>query len=582
MEKRVVLLVILCVAVFVGWSLLIQAIYPSKPAAPPPPQAPPPAPPAPPPGPSNPPPVPTPDSLPSRQPQEAERISRLSNERVELILTNRGAGVRSGKVRVEGQADMELLREFDPEVPHLALSAEKAEADLSRAAWTVKEEEPGRSVTYLYQLANGVDIEKKFTLGEGSHQIQMLLTLQNTRPGTSQSVKLRLTALTGLEHDSPYRYDYYGNGFVATVLEGAHAMQAVPYDLPLKEGKPVEVRVPDAERERRRVDWFGLRNRYAAAIVLTPTDRDWIESALFQATTQETPPAGKLKALTVGAAFREFQVAAQPHVGIFSLYLGPVRKEELAVVPGAADHMLSYGCWGLFNPIGRLILWLIGVAHQITGNYGWAIILTTMAVRLCLFPLTRKSQTSMARMAELQPKINILRERFADDPQRQQAETMKLFKEEKVNPLSGCFPIMLQLPIFIGLYSVLDISLEFRKAPFLAWIHDLSQPDRLVVFSNPVNLWVTTLHEFNLVPLVMTITWFLQAYFAPRPQDPKMAAQQRMMMFMPVLFGLFCYSLASGLSLYLFVNSLLAMGEQRVIKRFFIPRRDPSAPPGKA
>jgi len=571
LEKRVVLLVVLCVAVFVGWSLLIQALYPAKPVPVPTPQANAGAPPAPVPTRPEPPPPPPKEPGPSRQPQETVKESRLFNKKVSLVLTNKGAGIRSGKILVAGLEDVDLLRTFDAEVPHLALTADNAEADLSRAAWSVTGESE-RSVTYLYRLGNGVNIEKKFTLGEESHELQMVVTLRNSPSGAPQKVRLRLVALTGLEHDSPYRFDYYGNGFVATVLDGSRAMQTIPYDRPLKEGKPVEVRIPDEERKAgRRVDWFGLRNRYATAILRTPESPEWIDSVVFKPTTQDTPPAGKLKALGVEAASQELEVREGSNVGTFYLYLGPVRKEELAVVTGASDHMLSYGCWGLFNPIGRLILWIVGVAHQVTGNYGWAIILTTLAVRLCLFPLTKKSQTSMARMAQLQPKINIIRERFADDPPRQQAETMKLFKEEKVNPLSGCFPIMLQLPIFIGLYSVLDISLEFRHAPFLAWIHDLSQPDRLIIFGKPVNLLVTALHEFNLVPLVMTITWFLQAYFAPKPQDPKMAAQQRMMMFMPVLFGLFCYSLASGLSLYLFVNSLLAMIEQRVIKKYFLP-----------
>jgi len=137
----------------------------------------------------------------------------------------------------------------------------------------------------------------------------------------------------------------------------------------------------------------------------------------------------------------------------------------------------------------------------------------------------------------------------------------------------------MQLPVFIGLYSVLDISLMFRHEPFISWIKDLSQPDRLVSFQHPINLWISTISDFNLVPIVMTITWFLQSYFAPKPQDPQLAAQQKMMMFMPVVFGLLCYSLASVLSLYLFVNSLLALIEQKLIKKYFLPAK---AKPGEA
>ncbi|HKS16493.1 MAG TPA: membrane protein insertase YidC, partial [Planctomycetota bacterium] len=335
--------------------------------------------------------------------------------------------------------------------------------------------------------------------------------------------------------------------------------------------------VPAAEKASRQVEWTGLRNRYATAILLSKEDLGWIQKVDFRATKQ----AGDLKGLAVEAVLREATVDKRSSVARFSLVLAPIRAKELEPVKGAESFLLSYGCWGLFNPIGKLILLLIGAMHGVVGNYGWAIIFTTLIIRLCLFPLTRKSQVSMSRMAELQPKLNLLRERYPDDAQKVQQETMKLFREQGVNPLSGCFPILMQLPVFIGLYSVLDISLEFRQAPFLAWIKDLSQPDRLVAFSNPINLFVTTLSEFNLVPIIMTVTWFLQSYYAPKPQDPKLAAQQKMMMFMPVVFGLLCYSLASGLSLYLFVNSLLAMIEQKIIKKYLLPVKAPTGPPGK-
>ena len=589
MEKRVVLLVVLCVAVFVGWSLLMQAIYPPAPPKPP-------APPVQNPGPSAP--GPKPDATPppadpqARQGDEPGRLTRLSNDRISLELTNLGAGIRSATLKVTGQADMKLLLPFNEHVPHLAVSAEGSGDDLARSAWSVKEEEPDRSITYLYRLRNGLDVEKKLTLERGKQEVELLLTIRNSKPDRPVDLRLRLTTLTALEHDSRYRYDYYGQGFVTTVSAGAHSTTPVSYDAPQprprydRDPNPPRYytfEVPPGEQETKQVEWFGLRNRYAAAVFLGREDRSWIRRVEFRPTTQADPGGGSpLKGLSVEADLREVRVGDQPHLAKFSLVLAPIRREELAAIPGGSDYLLSYGCWGLFNPIGRLILWVLGVAHDIAGNYGWAIILTTLVVRLAMFPLTRKSQVSMARMTELQPKLNLLREKYADDASKQQQETMKLFREHGVNPLSGCFPILLQLPIFIGLYSVLDISLEFRQAPFIAWISDLSQPDRLIPFKHPINLWITSLEEFNLVPIVMTITWFLQSYFAPRAQDPRMAAQQRMMLFMPVVFGLLCYSLASGLSLYLFVNSLLAMFEQKIIKGYLLPAKAPTGPPGKA
>jgi YidC/Oxa1 family membrane protein insertase len=132
--------------------------------------------------------------------------------------------------------------------------------------------------------------------------------------------------------------------------------------------------------------------------------------------------------------------------------------------------------------------------------------------------------------------------------------------------------MFVQLPIFIGMYSVLDISVDLRHSPFL-WISDLSQPDRLVPFGRTISLLFFRLDAINLLPIVMTITWTLQSMMAPKSQDPQMQMQQRMMMFMPILFGFLCYDLASGLSWYFLVNSLLGMAEQKLIKKVFLKER---------
>jgi YidC/Oxa1 family membrane protein insertase len=224
----------------------------------------------------------------------------------------------------------------------------------------------------------------------------------------------------------------------------------------------------------------------------------------------------------------------------------------------------------IVNLVAPLILGVLGFLAGVFGNHGVAIMATTLCIRLCLFPLSRKSQVSMYKMQQLGPKIQTLRDRYKDDQQKFGMEQMKLFREHKINPLSGCLPMVLQMPIFIAMYSVFEMSVELRGAHFL-WM-DLSQPDHLVGPWPPIHIPLVglTLDAFNLLPIIMTITWFLQSWFAPRSPDPQMAAQQKMMLAMPVVFGLMCYNLASGLSLYFFVNSLLSMTEQKLIKKFFL------------
>jgi YidC/Oxa1 family membrane protein insertase len=178
------------------------------------------------------------------------------------------------------------------------------------------------------------------------------------------------------------------------------------------------------------------------------------------------------------------------------------------------------------------------------------------------------------QMQALSPKIQALKERYKDDQQKYGVEQMRLFKENKVNPVAGCLPVFIQMPIFIGMYSVFEMSIDLRHAPFIAWMTDLSQPDRLLgpwkPFEIPLLITTLSIEAFNVLPILMTITWFLQAYFTPRSPDPQMAQQQKMMMWMPIIFGLTCYGLASGLSLYFLTNSLLSMGEQKIIKKYIL------------
>jgi len=177
-------------------------------------------------------------------------------------------------------------------------------------------------------------------------------------------------------------------------------------------------------------------------------------------------------------------------------------------------------------------------------------------------------------MQQLAPKIQALKERYKDDQQKYGVEQMRLFKENKVNPVAGCLPVLIQMPIFIGMYSVFEMAIDLRHANFLAWIHDLSQPDQLFgpwkAIEIPLLITTLSISSLNVLPILMTITWFLQAYFTPRSPDPQMAQQQKMMMWMPIIFGLTCYGLASGLSLYFLANSLLSMAEQKIIKRYIL------------
>ena len=271
----------------------------------------------------------------------------------------------------------------------------------------------------------------------------------------------------------------------------------------------------------------------------------------------------------------------------FSVYAGPVQKAALAQMADA-PHLFTYGAGcivpsGIIDVVGSVILGILKFFAGLLHNWGLGIIATTLLIRICISPLSKKSQESAYKMQQLGPKIAALRERYPDDKQKFGMEQMRLFRENKINPLSGCLPLLLQLPIFVGMFSVFDTSIELRGQPFFGWMDDLSRPDRLIEWKKPFDVFfLPTLNSFNVLPIIMTITWFLQAYFAPRSPDPQMQQQQKMMLMMPVIFGLMCYNYAAGLSLYFFVNSLLAMVEQKIIKKYIlkIPPQGQDTVPG--
>ncbi|NBX83881.1 membrane protein insertase YidC [bacterium] len=223
-------------------------------------------------------------------------------------------------------------------------------------------------------------------------------------------------------------------------------------------------------------------------------------------------------------------------------YLGAKDYNELE---GA--RMLGLIDYGFFAKLAFPLLWLLRAFYSVIHNYGVAIILLTVLVRVLFYPLTLKSQKSMKAMQRLQPQINALKEKYKDNPTKMQTEQMALFKTHKVNPMGGCVPMLVQLPVFIALYAVLGNSIELFQAPFFGWIQDLSTKDPYYIY-----------------PVLMGISMFVQQKLTPAVgMDP---AQQKVMMFMPVLFSFMMINLPSGLTMYIFVSTLLGILQQVMMK----------------
>ncbi|HVN85356.1 MAG TPA: membrane protein insertase YidC [Candidatus Binatia bacterium] len=241
----------------------------------------------------------------------------------------------------------------------------------------------------------------------------------------------------------------------------------------------------------------------------------------------------------------------------FDLYIGPKDVDTLE----ATGHSLSRAVdLGYFAVIAVPLMHALKLSHQITGNYGLDIILLTVVIKVLFIPLTRRSFKSMKEMQKLQPQMAKIREKFKDQPDQMNKEIMELYRRHKVNPLGGCLPMVLQIPVFIGLYNALSHAIELRHAPFFLWINDLSAPDRLgtlaIPFVSPPGIPVMT--------LLMGASMFVQQWMTPSTGDPQ---QQRVMMIMPLMFTFMFVSFPAGLTLYWLVNNVLTIGQQYAINR---------------
>jgi YidC/Oxa1 family membrane protein insertase len=222
-----------------------------------------------------------------------------------------------------------------------------------------------------------------------------------------------------------------------------------------------------------------------------------------------------------------------------ALYVGPQDQKTLEKIAPGLDLVADYG---MLTPIAKPLFWLLGFLHSIVGNWGWAIVLLTVLIKGAFYPLSAASYKSMAKMKELQPRLAKMKEQYGDDRQKMQLAMMELYKQEKINPLMGCLPVVVQIPVFLSLYWVLLASVEMRNAPWMLWIDDLATPDPWFV-----------------LPVVMMGSMWIQYKLNPTPPDPM---QARMMAIMPFVFGAMFFFFPSGLVLYWVVNNTLSILQQ--------------------
>ena len=450
-------------------------------------------------------------------------------------------------------------------------------------------------VEFRHAPGTGVVFTKRVTHRPGSWELDLELEIENEQAGEGGTRQFQFTPASC----TPFEL---GDRFYAEPT----AVAAGPMD-PGKPGEEAElesVSRNDAARDRTgKLDvvgplaFAGTHNKYFA-FLMRGADELGIAS-MAGARYRRVPDAvwafenGKpLEKSLIHVDAEVDLVLAVPHEGEartwrYVVYAGPKQRETFEADFGPHALVVKEDL-GFFSGIGDVLLAGLGFFESITGNWGWSIILLTLCIRALLFPLNRRSQTAMARyqkkMKRVQPKLDELKKKYADDPQKLRQEQARIMQEEKAfPPLGGCLPVFFQIPIFIGLFAALRTSPELRQAPFLSWITDLSQPDRMFEVGMQVPLLITTfdLSYFNLLPILMVVSWILQQRSMPKPADEQQARMQRMMMFMPVVMGFFLYNYAAGLSLYMITQSTMGIFEQQFIKKRWPVKDDEPEPKAK-
>lgn len=382
---------------------------------------------------------------------------------------------------------------------------------------------------------NGLVIERLYTFDKKSHLFDLDIKVLNKATQPLQGIAQL--------HQVSVPYELETNNPAGNFLFSGPAAYI---NNALSEVKPKDLEA-GPQTLQGKIDWAGYESHYFMSTIIPLGD------AGQTFTMQQS--SGALSSTVVAGSLDTVQPNGQKEYKYHVLY-GPKKVQMLKDAGFNLDRAVNFG-W--FDVIAKPTLWLLNFFYGFFHNYGIAIILVTVMFKGVFWPITQKGMKSMKNMQKLQPKMVKLKEKYKDDPTKMNQEVMNLYKTYKVNPLGGCLPMVLQIPVFFALYKVLLLSIELRHAPFLFWISDLAAPDRLWIgFDLPY------LGGIPVLTLLMGASMFLQQKLSPTTADP---TQAKIMMFLPVIFTFMFLNFASGLVLYWFVNNLLSILQQVLINR---------------
>ncbi len=456
------------------------------------------------------------------------RIDTQGGNVIDLLLNNYPVSLK------EKDKKFQLMR---PEPPNLFISqsgligsgkddapTHEAQYQAEQTAYRMEDGKDTLEVALTWKNDAGIEVVKRFRFTRGTYLVEVSHEVKNGSgaPWAGREYRQLLRGKPSeREGDAKFVYTYTGGAIYSPEEKyekiGFDDMEEAPLNRDVKGG------------------WIAMLQHYFLGAWIPPAD----ETDRFYSNVL---PGERY---VLGAYTPAVTVpAGGSHVFTSGFLAGPKLQDELAKIAPGLELTVDYG-W--LTVIAKPIFWLMKQIHAVVGNWGWSIILLTLIIKLAFYKLSETSYRSMANMRKMTPRIQALKDRYGDDKQRLNQAMMELYKKEKINPLGGCLPILVQIPVFIALYWVLLESVELRQAPFILWIQDLSIKD-----------------PYFVLPVIMGISMFIQQKLNPAPPDP---IQAKVMMALPFIFTVFFAFFPAGLVLYWVTNNILSITQQWYITR---------------
>lgn len=399
-----------------------------------------------------------------------------------------------------------------------------------KQAYQMEEGQNTLVVSLTGKTKNGLDVVKTYTFTRGKYAIDVKVDVKNNSGTTWRgSTYFQVTRRDVPPERSLHVRSYDG----PAISSPEHPYEKITY----------------SDLDKSSVDrnikggWIAMQQQYFLSAWVPPSDliAHYYSSVVTSSTDIDQ------KTYTLGYVFP--QITLDPGASISersAFYVGPELAEQLDAVAKGLSLTVDYG-WLWF--LSEAIFWVMQHIYNLIGNWGWSIVLVTILIKLLFYPLSDKSYRSMAKLREIQPRLQALKERYGDDRQALSKATMEFYKKEKINPMGGCLPMLVQIPVFFALYFVLIEAVQLRQAPFIFWIQDLSVKD-----------------PYYVLPILMGLSMFLQQKLSPPPPDP---TQAKVMMLLPVIFTVFFLSFPAGLVLYWLTNNLASILQQWYVMKTY-------------